>query len=325
MGEMIVVTGGAGFIGQNLVDELIILGKTNIIVIDNNIDRDFVKRDNITYMSVEDSYLWLNFNKNDIDVIFHLGARSDTTEMDENVFKRLNLDYSVFLWKLCSEADIRFYYASSAATYGDGEDGFDDNIDPEELLPLNPYGRYKNMFDIYVNRSKETPKHWGGFKFFNVYGYHEHHKGNMASVVWHFYHQIKETGEVKLFKSYNDDYGDGEQRRDFIYVDDVVGVMLFMDEYNIGVKSGIYNLGTGVSRTYNDLALAVFNSLCIEPKILYVDMPENFKDKYQYFTCATTDKMNTELFKPYFNVRNMFFSLEVGIKEYMKRLEDENC
>ena len=319
---MIVVTGGAGFIGYNLVLKLQELGYTDIVVIDNNIhEKMFNLAPNVQYMSVEDSYLWLPFNKFHIDAVFHLGARTDTMEKDKKIFKRLNLYYSILIMNLCHEVDIPMIYASSAATYGDGEKGFDDDTPSYELKPLNPYGESKNMFDYHIRKRdpQYTPTHWFGFKFFNVYGNHEQHKGAMASVIWHFYNQIKLSGEVKLFRSHVDWCGDGQQKRDFIYVDDVVNVLIWAYNFRKNTPSGIYNLGTGVARTYEDLARAIFKSLGKQVNISYIDTPEAIRDSYQYYTCAKMDKLKEQM------LWGGFRSLEVGIDLYIKQLENENC
>ena len=321
---MIVVTGGAGFIGQNLVNKLIELGHENIVVIDNNINRSIEKYFGVKYMTVEDSYLWLEFNRYDIDVVYHLGARTDTMEKDEKIFERLNLNYSKLIWNFCSDYDISLIYASSAATYGDEEDGFDDEEPILNLKPLNPYGEYKHYFDMYalgnsIGDKKYQPSFWTGLKFFNVYGNHEEHKGAMASVIWHFYHQIKETGAVKLFKSHVDFCEDGEQKRDFIHVSDIINVMILLYDIRHIVPSDIYNLGTGQARTYNDLAKAIFKSLGKQENISYIDTPLEIRDSYQYYTRAKMDKL-LETISGY-----NFLTLEEGIDLYIKLLEYENC
>jgi len=323
---MIVVTGGAGFIGQNLVEKLVKVGydPSKIVVIDNNPKRSFEKYFGVTYMSVEDGYLWLGFNKFDINVIFHLGARTDTAEQDAKIFTRLNVNYSMFIWKFCIEASIPMIYASSGAVYGDGEDGFNDE-EWRFYKPLNPYGVSKFQFDTVTMLDEirgvpdPRPPHWFGFRFFNVYGNHENHKGKMASVVWHFYNQIKETGEVKLFKSHVDWCGDGEQKRDFIYVDDVVNTLIWAYHFRKNTPSGIYNLGTGTARTYNDLAKAIFKSLGKQENISYIDTPLEIRDSYQYYTCAKMDKLKEQ------TLWGGFKTLEEGIDLYIKQLENENC
>ena len=321
---MIVVTGGAGFIGFNLVKRLIKLGYNDIVVIDNNYPKKSFNKffHNVKYLNVEDSYIWLPFNKYEIEVIFHLGARTDTMEMNEKFFKRLNLNYSKFIWNLCSEVDIPLIYASSAATYGDGQDGFNDEDSINNLKPLNPYGWSKHNFDLHVlddTLTKSKPSFWYGLKFFNVYGNHEQHKGSMASVIWHLYLQIKQTGKVNLFKSNFYLYENGEQRRDFIHVDDIVNILINIYENKINIPSNIYNLGTGTARTYNDLAKEIFNVLGKEPSISYIDIPMVIKDSYQSYTKAKMDKLLK--FIPNYK----FISLEKGIQLYIKQLEDENC
>ena len=332
---MIVVTGGVGFIGYNLVLKLIELGYEDIVIVDNNlkrmmsIERELHEHRNILYLTVEDSYLWLGFNKHDIDVVFHLGARTDTSEKDEKIFEHLNYNYSKFIWNLCRETNTPLIYASSAATYGDGEDGFDDEENLLDLKPLNPYGCSKHDFDLYAvgesfaglfnGMEWGAPKHWYGLKFFNVYGNHEQHKGAMASVMLHFYNQIKETGEVKLFRSHVDFCEDGEQKRDFIHVDDVVNTLIWMYNFRKDVPSDIYNLGTGTARTYNDLAKAIFKSLGKEPKISYIDTPLEIRDSYQYYTRAKMDKLCQHM------LWDSFKTLEEGIDLYIKQLENENC
>ncbi len=311
----VVITGAGGFIGFNVLKSFYKL--FNIVAIDNNVSRmvNFTKDFNgITYLSVEDSYLWLEFNAPTIDYVIHLGARTDTTEKDERIFNRLNLNYSKFIWNFCSEENIPLIYASSAAVYGDGANGFSEDLMPFEYYPLNPYGRSKLDFDIWNEQQSKKPPYWAGLRFFNVYGPYENHKGRMASVVWHFYNQIKKTGDVKLFKSYINPIAHGEQMRDFIYVRDVVNVIfhLFMG----GKDSGIYNLGTGRARTYNDLARAIFKSLGKEENILYIDMPEDIRNSYQYFTEAKMGKLRGEIGEQF-----RFIPLEEGIEKYINLLE----
>jgi ADP-L-glycero-D-manno-heptose 6-epimerase len=317
---MIVITGAGGFIGYNMLKSL--YGMYDIVAVDNNIGR-LVKRglQNITYLSVEDSFLWLQFNAPAIEYVIHLGARTDTAEKDVRIFDQLNVNYSKFIWTFCTEERIPLIYASSAAVYGDGALGFSDG-ELEWYHPLNPYGLSKFRFDIFADLQKSeensTPPFWAGLRFFNVYGPHEDHKGRMASVVWHLYNQVKETGGVKLFKSHRDDYMHGYQMRDFIYVRDVVNVILWF-MMRASRTSGIYNLGTGKARTYNDLAKAIFKSLGKEENIQYIDMPEDIRDSYQYFTEAPMDKLRNAGYDKEFR------NLEDGIDEYITLLEDENC
>lgn len=252
------------------------------------------------------------FDRNiQIDLIIHLGARTDTTEMDYSIHEHLNLNYSKIIWKYCSQKNIPLIYASSAATYGNGEFGYDDNHEIiEKLQPLNPYGISKNEFDKFTIKETTTPPNWYGLKFFNVYGPNENHKGRMASVVYHAFHQIKKTGRMKLFRSHNPDYNDGEQLRDFIYIFDLVNVIYWLMENK--PNNGIYNLGSGKAETFLQLGNAVFNALNIEPKIDFIDTPEDIREKYQYFTEANMNK----LIKAGYN--NSFKTIEEGAKDYVK-------
>jgi ADP-L-glycero-D-manno-heptose 6-epimerase len=301
---MIVVTGGEGFIGKNLVEVLQRQGNIGIVVLDTKNE------------SLDSIYAWLMAHAKEIDVIFHMGAITDTTVMDRNLFDEYNVQSSMFIWIFCSEYKIPFIYASSAATYGDGLEGFDDEKDIVTLKPLNPYGVSKQQFDLWALEQEKQPPYWYGLKFFNVYGYGEAQKGKMASVAFHMFNQIKESGRIKLFKSHRPDYKDGEQKRDFIYVDDIVDVCLFL--YREKPVSGIYNVGTGKARSFNDLATAVFNFLGCEKKITYIDTPIKIRDKYQYFTEAKMNKLKSTGF-------NMnFHELEDGISKYINKLTYEN-
>ena len=310
---MIVLTGAAGFIGSNLLTKLNQEGVTEIIIVDD-FSKDEKKKNYEGKKYKEEIhrnnlFSWLD-KAEKIDFVFHIGARTDTTEFDKSIFDELNLNYSKKLWSYCTKNNIPFIYASSAATYGSGELGYKDNHDIiKSLIPLNPYGESKNEFDKWVLTQQEQPSFWAGLKFFNVYGPNEYHKGRMASVIFHTFHQIRNHGKMKLFKSHNPKYKDGEQLRDFIYVKDVVDVIWFLS--NNQELSGIYNLGTGKARTFNDLAASTFRSLKLEPNIEYVDTPVDIRDKYQYFTEAVMEKLiNTGYNKP-------FFSLEEGVKDYV--------
>ena len=311
---MIVVTGAAGFIGSYLVGALNLAGFTDLILVD-----DFSRNDKAANTSnklfkakVDRKNLeaWFQENHQSVAFVFHLGARTDTTEFDMSVFDALNLNYSKMVWNLCTKHEIPLIYASSAATYGDGAKGYkDDHKLVNELEPLNPYGESKNEFDKWVLQQPATPPRWYGLKFFNVFGPNEYHKGRMASVVFHAFNQINGKGLVKLFRSHHPDFKDGEQLRDFIYVADVASVMLFLMDNK--VASGIYNLGTGQARTFLDLVNAVFTARNETPTIEFIDTPEDIRDKYQYFTEADM----TKLFDAGYKIP--FTSLEDAISDYV--------
>ena len=311
---MIVVTGAAGFIGSALVGELLRQGWQDIVAVD-----DFSRPDkapnlegNTLSAKVDrkEFFDWLDANQQLVQFIFHLGARTDTTEFDTAIFDELNLHYSQEVWKRCVKYGIPLVYASSAATYGAGEHGYDDDHDLiAKLKPLNPYGESKNDFDQWALAQTEKPYFWAGLKFFNVYGPNEYHKGRMASVVLHAFRQIRDTGGMKLFRSHRPDYKDGEQLRDFVYVKDVCDVCLFLMEHR--KHSGIYNLGSGKARTFLDLARAVFAALGKDEKIEFIDTPADIRDKYQYYTEANMAKLKGIGYdKP-------FTSLEEGVGDYV--------
>lgn len=312
---MIVITGAAGFIGSRLAEFLNQQEINDLLLVD-----DFSKEgkaanwESLTYVDKVDRKQfpeWLISNQEKVKFIFHLGARTDTTEFDYSIFEELNVSYSKAIWTTCTEASIPLVYASSAATYGDGTNGYDDDETKiPELEPLNPYGQSKQAFDEWVLAQKETPPFWAGLKFFNVYGPNEYHKGRMASVVYHTYLQILKTGKMTLFRSHNPMYADGEQKRDFIYVDDVVNIMFFL--YNEWPRAGIYNVGTGQARTFIDLATQVFVAMDKEPAIDFMDTPVDIRDTYQYFTEATMDKLRSV------GYRQAFTSLEAGITNYVQ-------
>ncbi|MDR0789170.1 MAG: ADP-glyceromanno-heptose 6-epimerase [Bacteroidales bacterium] len=313
---MIVVTGAAGFIGSVMVAKLNELGFKNIVIVDDFTSEK--KEKNYRNLSYEiridrDIFLkWAELNAEKIDFIFHLGARTDTTEFDYAVFQKLNVNFSKQIWQLCSKHNIGLVYASSAATYGDGEQGYDDDLSLiSSLKPLNPYGQSKQEFDLWALQQEAKPDFWYGLKFFNVYGFNEYHKGRMASVVFHGFNQIKDEGKVRLFRSHKEGYADGFQLRDFIYVKDLVNVMVFL--MNEKPKSDIYNLGTGKARAFYDLASATFAALNKEPKIEFIDIPIDIRDKYQYFTQAKMDKLHSQG-----GYKQPFFSLEEGVKDYVQ-------
>jgi ADP-L-glycero-D-manno-heptose 6-epimerase len=253
---------------------------------------------------------WLYKNAEIVDFVIHIGARTDTTEFDVNVFNELNLEYTKHIWTQCAENQVPLIYASSAATYGIGEHGYKDDESKIPLLkPLNPYGDSKNDFDKWALGQQRSPPHWYGLKFFNVYGPNEYHKGRMASVIFHAFNQVQSSGKVKLFRSHRPDYPDGGQLRDFVYVKDVVEVIWFL--YSKKPRSGIYNLGSGKARTFIDLVNATFNALDKKPRIEFIDTPEDIRDKYQYFTEADMNKLKSAGYsKP-------FTSLEEGVKDYV--------
>ena len=312
---MIIITGAAGFIGSCLAGKLNNKGIKDLVLVDDFSRED--KHPNIAHKAfattVERSVFpdWFRQSNGHIEFVFHIGARTDTAEFNTAVFDELNLGYSRTVWNLCTEYRIPLVYASSAATYGDGSLGYHD--DPRlipSLKPLNPYGVSKNDFDKWVLQQMSHPPYWYGMKFFNVFGPNEYHKGRMASVVFHSFNQLKTTGKVRLFRSHRPEYKDGMQRRDFIYVKDVVDVLWHL--MNRLPAPGIYNLGTGKARTFNDLVLAVFRALDREPAIEYTDIPEDIRDKYQYFTEARMDRLRaTGYEKP-------FTTLEAAVEEYVQ-------
>ena len=259
----------------------------------------------------ESFFEWLSRKNQKLILFFHIGARTDTTEFNYAVHQHLNVEYSKKVWHYCTIHDIPLVYASSAATYGGGELGYDDSHDVINMLnPMNPYGISKNEFDKCVVHQEDHPTFWAGLKFFNVYGPNEYHKGRMASVIFHAFHQIRENGFVRLFRSHKPDFEDGEQLRDFIYVKDILKVCFWLMQYK--PSSGIYNLGTGKARTFNDLVKSTFAGLDMAPKIEYIDMPEDLRNTYQYFTEANMDKLRRA------GYMESFYSLEKGIDDYVR-------
>lgn len=312
---MIVVTGAAGFIGSCMVGYLNEHGYENLILVDefdweekelNLVHKKFTAR-----IEREFFFEWAEKENLPIKFIFHLGARTDTTEFDYSVHQKLNVEYTQQMWKYCTEKNIPLVYASSAATYGNGELGYDDNHEViDKLQPLNPYGVSKNEVDKWILQQKTQPPFWAGLKFFNVYGPNEYHKGRMASVIFHSFNQIQNTGKVKLFKSHKPEYKDGEQLRDFVYVKDVVKVCYWLMQHH--VPPGIYNLGTGKARTFKDLVTATFGGLDMDANIEYIDTPVDIRDKYQYFTEANMSKLKSV------GYRDEFYSLEKGVDDYVR-------
>ncbi len=312
---MIVVTGAAGFIGSCLVSKLNQEGFLDIVIVDDFSDESKMKNlEGKTYSKQVDRnhfVQWLKDNQRFVQFVFHIGARTDTTEFNKEIFDKLNLNYTKDVWNVCVEFGLPLVYASSAATYGLGEFGYEDNHEViEKLKPLNPYGDSKNEFDKWAIKQERKPYFWVGLKFFNVYGPNEYHKGRMASVIMHAYNQIQEKGEVKLFRSHNPKYKDGEQLRDFVYVKDVVEVCYFLLHHR--KDSGIYNLGSGKARTFLDLVNNTFVGVNKQPKINFIDTPIDIRDKYQYFTEANMTKLKSIGYdKP-------FHSLEEGVEDYVK-------
>lgn len=313
----IVVTGAAGFIGSCLVGYLNEHGYENLLLVDefdredkelNLLHKKFTVR-----IERENFFEWLNIEKPEVDFVFHLGARTDTTEFNYAVHQHLNVEYSIKIWNYCTINSVPLVYASSAATYGDGKIGYkDDHAIIEKLLPLNPYGVSKNEFDKWVLHQSDHPPFWAGLKFFNVYGPNEFHKGRMASVIFHSFNQIKNDGQVKLFKSHKRAYKDGEQLRDFIYVKDILKVSAWLMNGFEKIPSAIYNLGTGKARSFTDLVTATFTAQGLTPAIEFIDMPLDLRETYQYFTEATMEKLALA------GYNEPFYSLEDGVSDYVK-------
>lgn len=321
--DNIAITGAAGFIGSYLAGYLNQLGYDNLILIDDFSDeRKAINNEGRQYLhkiNRNEFFGWYAQNPGSVQYMFHLGARTDTTEPDYEIFRKLNLEYSQKIWNICTVNKIPLVYASSAATYGNGEHGYSDQMESiADLKPLNPYAVSKQEFDLWALAQKTCPPTWAGIKFFNVYGPNEYHKGRMASVVYHAYKQIKEQGEVKLFRSHNPEYADGEQMRDFIYVRDIVRICVWLMVQNPG--SGLYNAGTGKARTFKDLVKAIFKILHKPENITYIDTPEDIRDKYQYFTEADMSRfLQSGYDRP-------FCSIEEGIREYVLfYLERNSC
>lgn len=311
---MIVVTGAAGFIASCLVSRLNEERFFDLVLVDDfshaDRERNYESKQYKELVDRKHFAQWLRENESQVQFVFHLGARTDTTEFNTAIFDELNLHYSQEVWRLCTEFQLPLVYASSAATYGGGEHGYrDDHAVISQLKPLNPYGDSKQAFDVWVLEQKETPFFWAGLKFFNVYGPNEYHKGRMASVVWHAFNQITQTGEMKLFRSHRPDYTDGGQTRDFVYVKDVAEVCMFLMHHR--KNSGIYNLGSGKARPFLALAHATFDAMGRERKVSFIDTPADIRDKYQYFTEADMSKLiSIGYHKP-------FHSLEEGIHDYV--------
>lgn len=325
---MIIITGGAGMIGSIIAWHLNTkLKRDDLVIVDRITHEDqwqnLVKRQYAQYLDKDALLAWLQ-NNNDVTAIIHMGAISATTERDFNKLVADNIHYSQALWQWCATNKVPFFYASSAATYGAGEAGYDD-ASISNLRPLNGYGYSKHFFDQWALNQTHTPPAWAGFKFFNVYGPNEYHKERMASVAFHSFNQFNETGAVKLFKSHKDGFEDGMQLRDFVYVKDAASVVVHFAIQAIGGKSlanSIYNVGTGRARAFKDLATAVMVSLGKTPNISYIDMPTDLQGRYQYFTQASMQKLRDA------GYTEPFYSLEDGVKDYVQQylmLEDAYC
>ncbi|MGZ9096792.1 MAG: ADP-glyceromanno-heptose 6-epimerase [Micavibrio sp.] len=320
---MIIITGGAGFIGSNLVAGLEERGLTDLVISDWLGDgdkwRNIAKRELRDIVDPNRLFDYLDEHADQIEVIFHMGAISSTTERDVDLIVDRNIVQTCRLWKWCAAHDVRFIYASSAATYGNGDDGFLDNDAPDylaKLRPLNPYGWSKHLFDRRVSRivregTEKRPPQWAGLKFFNVYGPNEYHKGDQMSVLCKLYPQIIAGAAARLFKSEHAEYEDGGQIRDFVYVDDCVSVMLWL--YDNPKISGLFNVGSGKGRSFKDLAEAAFYAIGKPAKISYIDMPDQLKDKYQYFTEANIDTLRAAGYKA------PMTELEDGVCQYIQQ------
>lgn len=312
---MKIVTGAAGFIGSCMVSKLNQEKEKDIIIVDDFSRQDrkenWENKQYIKKIDRKDFIEWFKENAKDVDGVFHLGARTDTTEFDWDIFLKLNLNYTKDIWNICADNKIPMIYASSAATYGAGEQGYDDDINKIPLLkPLNPYGKSKQEFDIWQLQQDNKPSFWAGLKFFNVYGPNEYHKKRMASVILHSFEQINKEGKVSLFRSHKQGYKDGWQLRDFVYVKDLVNIMYFLMKEQ--PKSDIYNIGTGKARSFYDLADNTFKSMEKKTNIEFVDMPIDIRDKYQYFTEAKMAKLRSV------GYNKTFYTLEEGVKDYVQ-------
>lgn len=312
---MIVVTGAAGFIGSYVVGKLNREGFKDIVLVDKYDDplkiQNYQTKTYSEMIDRDDFFDWLALNEKFVQIIIHLGARTDTVGQEPEIYQQLNLEYSQKIWKACIKYGLPLIYASSAATYGDGHLGFDDDeaLIPE-LQPLNLYARSKQDFDLWALAQKEKPYFWAGLKFFNVFGPNEYHKNRMASVILQAFYTIQEKGKMGLFRSDNPDYKDGEQARDFIYVEDIARVILFFMHHRS--NSGIYNVGTGVARTYLSLTKAVFKAMDIPENISFIDIPQDLIGKYQYYTCANIEKLRK------IGYSEPFYTLEEAIDDYVR-------
>ena len=313
---ILVITGAAGFIGSCLLAEYARKNTHHLIAVDDfTIEKkqaNFVGTTDAEFIDREVFLDWFSAHAAQVDAVLHIGARTNTTEQDLAILDHLNFQYSIRIWDLCTEHQIPMIYASSAATYGNGEHGYvDDHALIPSLKPMNPYGQSKQDFDLWVLAQEKTPPFWAGLKFFNVYGPNEYHKGRMASVVMHTFNQIQATGAMSLFRSHKEGVADGYQSRDFVYVKDVVHVIVFLLEHK--PNSAIYNLGSGVANPFIDLARYTFEAMGKDPKISFVDTPIDIRDTYQYYTCASMEKLNKAGYS------QAFHSLKEGVFDYVQQ------
>lgn len=318
---MIVITGAAGFIGSYIAGKLNREGFKDLILVDKFDDPlkdlNYQTKQYSELIDRDDFFNWLSKNQQFVQIIIHMGARTDTVGQEPEVYHRLNFEYSQNIWNACIKYGLPLVYASSASTYGDGSKGFNDDHHLVPFYePLNLYAQSKQDFDLWVLSQKEQPHFWAGLKFFNVFGPNEYHKGRMASVILQAFNKIGETGEMKLFRSHRKDIADGHQSRDFIYVEDVARVILFFMQKR--EHSGIYNVGTGTARTYLDLVKAVYKSMNKKENIGFMDTPEDLLGKYQYFTQANIAKLRAA------GYTTEFYSLEEAIDEYVKEYLDQS-
>jgi ADP-L-glycero-D-manno-heptose 6-epimerase len=318
--QSIVITGAAGFIGSCLVAKLNSIGENNLILVDEKSKSNHPNLQGKKYKNYIDRAFFINWfeaNYKDIKYVFHIGARTDTTLLDENVFIDLNINYSKAIWNACTFYQIPLIYASSAATYGNGSESYsDDHALISKLKPLNPYGWSKHKFDLWVLEQERCPPQWYGFKFFNVFGPNEYHKARMASVVFHGYKQINETKKIKLFASNDPLIKDGEQKRDFIYAKELIQVLIYF--YDNQFENGIYNLGTGTANTFNQLAKNIFTAMNLKSKIEYIPLPDDISKAYQNFTEADMQKLIQ-------NSQYKFqYNFESAIQDYIVNYLDNN-